>query len=246
MKHGSLFTGIGGFDLAAQRMGWENVFHCEVEDHLRKFLKLKWPNAKSFGNIKNADFNQFSGKIDVLSGGFPCQNISAAGKKEGLHGAKSQLWFEMFRAVSEIRPRFVLAENSNQITKKGLEIILFQLAQIGYDAEWETFWASEFGFDHRRARTYFLAYPTGEGWKGILQGVKGKCRESNQRQINEALDSFCNPFLRFEEVCGKSPIFGVDDGLPNRLDIVPRLSGCGNAIIPEIAFQIFKEINNHV
>jgi DNA (cytosine-5)-methyltransferase 1 len=242
MTHGSLFSGIGGFDLAAEWMGWENLFHCEIDQRLRAFLKSKWPGSKSFENIQHADFNEFRGKIDMLTGGFPCQNISTAGNKEGLHGAKSSLWFEFYRAITSIHPRFVLIENSNQLSRKGLEIILLQLAESGYDAQWETFRASEFGHDHYRPRTYILAHTSSHRWEGLLYRIKAERFEKIERSEHTPLDTYCHPFLRFTESTGKSVLFGMDDGISGRVDVVHRLGACGNAVVPQIPYAIFQAI----
>ncbi|HAE65726.1 MAG TPA: DNA (cytosine-5-)-methyltransferase, partial [Sphingobacterium sp.] len=110
MTHGSLFSGIGGFDLAAQWMGWQNIFHCEINPFCQKILKYYWPNADSYTDIKQTDFSIYRGKIDVLSGGFPCQPFSTAGKRKGAEDDR-YLWPEMLRAIDEIRPTWVIGEN---------------------------------------------------------------------------------------------------------------------------------------
>ncbi len=96
MKHGSLFSGIGGFDLAAEWMGWENVFHCEWNEFGKKVLKHYWPNAESFHDITKTDFTKYANQIDILTGGFPCQPYSAAGKRLGKEDER-HLWPEMLR-----------------------------------------------------------------------------------------------------------------------------------------------------
>jgi len=114
MRHGSLFSGIGGFDLAAEWMGWHNVFHCEWNEFGRKILNYYWPNSTSYGNIKETDFNIYRGRIDVLTGGFPCQPYSTAGKRLGKEDDR-HLWPEMLRAIKEIQPRFIVGENVSGI-----------------------------------------------------------------------------------------------------------------------------------
>src|SRR5205809_247742 len=110
MKHGSLFSGIGGFDLAAEWMGWENCFHCEIDEFCQKILNYYWPNAKSYYDIKKTDFTEWNGNIDIVSGGFPCQPYSQAGKRKGKEDDR-HLWPEMRRAIREIRPSWVVGEN---------------------------------------------------------------------------------------------------------------------------------------
>ncbi|MDD3744410.1 MAG: DNA (cytosine-5-)-methyltransferase, partial [Lentimicrobiaceae bacterium] len=110
MKHGSLFSGIGGFDLAAEWAGWTNVFHCEIEEFPKKILKYYWPDAISYGDITKTDFTIHRGQVDVLTGGFPCQPFSLAGKRKGTEDHRN-LWSEMLRAIREIQPVWVVGEN---------------------------------------------------------------------------------------------------------------------------------------
>ena len=110
LRHGSLFSGIGGFDLAAEWMGWDNVFHCEWNEFGQKVLKHYWPQAESFSDITKTDFTKYYGKIDILTGGFPCQPYSSAGKRKGKEDER-HLWPEMLRTIREVSPRFVVGEN---------------------------------------------------------------------------------------------------------------------------------------
>lgn len=115
MRHGSLFSGIGGFDLAAEWMGWENVFHCEWNEFGQKILKHHFPEADSYSDICKTDFRKYEGTIEIISGGFPCQPFSKVGKRKGAEDER-YLWHEMLRAVQEIKPQFVIAENVYGIT----------------------------------------------------------------------------------------------------------------------------------
>ena len=115
MKHGSLFSGIGGFDLAAQSVGWENVFHCELNPFGQKILKYYWPKAISYADIKETDFTIHRGTIDIITGGFPCQPYSAAGKRLGKEDDR-HLWPEMLRAIREIQPTWIVGENVRGLT----------------------------------------------------------------------------------------------------------------------------------
>lgn len=110
LRHGSLFSGIGGFDLAAEWAGWENAFHCEFQPWCRRVLRFHFPNAISYGDIKKTDFRGWQGRIDVLSGGFPCQPFSSAGKRRGAQDDR-YLWPEYLRAIEECQPRWVVGEN---------------------------------------------------------------------------------------------------------------------------------------
>lgn len=110
MRHGSLFSGIGGFDLAAEWMGWENVFHCEWNEFGQKVLKHYWPEARSYEDITKTDFTIWNGRIDILTGGFPCQGFSTAGKRMGTDDER-YLWPEMLRSIDEIKPTWIIGEN---------------------------------------------------------------------------------------------------------------------------------------
>lgn len=121
LTHGSLFSGIGGFDLAAEWMGWENMFHCEWNEFGQRILNYYWPKAECYGDITKTDFTIWRGRIDVLSGGFPCQDASIAKQdgngQQGLQGKRTGLFFEMVRAIEEIRPKYIIAENVANILK---------------------------------------------------------------------------------------------------------------------------------
>jgi DNA (cytosine-5)-methyltransferase 1 len=166
MTHVSLFSGIGGFDLAAEWMGWENVFHCEWNPFGQKVLKHYWPKAISYEDITKTDFTVHRGNIDILTGGFPCQDASIAkqcGKgQQGLQGSRTGLFFEMVRAIKEIRPKYIVAENVANILKtnggRDFSAILTELSSMGYNAEWRVCRASEIGAPHHRARLYLVAY----------------------------------------------------------------------------------------
>lgn len=159
MKLGSLFTGIGGIDLAFQRAGFEIGFQVEIDDYCNKVLARHWPTVPRFGDIravKGADLPA----IDVLAGGFPCQDISAAGKGAGIkEGTRSGLWFEFARLIGEIRPRVVLLENVAAILSRDGVRVIADLAALGYGAEWGIISAADAGAPHRRERWFCVAYP---------------------------------------------------------------------------------------
>jgi DNA (cytosine-5)-methyltransferase 1 len=138
MRHGSLFSGIGGFDLASEWMGWENVFHCEWMEFPRKVLDYYWPNADSHIDICKTDFTKYANKIDILTGGWPCQPFSHAGKRKSTKDERF-LWHEMLRAIQEIKPKFVIGENVLGITNidGGLvfEKVCVDLETEGYEVQ---------------------------------------------------------------------------------------------------------------
>jgi DNA (cytosine-5)-methyltransferase 1 len=163
MKHASLFSGIGGFDLAAEWMGWENVFHCEWMEFPRKVLDYYWPNADSYIDICKTDFKKYANKIDILTGGFPCQPFSMAGKRKGTDDER-YLWGEMLRAVQEIKPQFVIAENVFGITNIDggmvFEQVCLDLETEGYEVQPFIIPAAAKNAPHRRDRCWFIAQNT--------------------------------------------------------------------------------------
>lgn len=161
MLHASLFSGIGGFDLAAEWAGWENAFNCEIDPFCRKVLKYHFPKAEQYGNIKTTDFTVWRGRIDVLSGGFPCQPFSLAGKRQGTNDDR-YLWPEMLRAIREIRPRWVVGENVFGIVNwsNGLvfEQVCSDLEAVGYKIQPFVLPACAVDAPHRRDRTWFIGH----------------------------------------------------------------------------------------
>jgi DNA (cytosine-5)-methyltransferase 1 len=161
MKHGSLFSGIGGFDLAAQWMGWDNVFHCEINSFGRKVLKYYWPKAISYEDITKTDFTIHRGKIDILTGGFPCQPYSTAGKRLGKEDDR-HLWPEMLRAIREIQPRWIVGENVRGLVSWNggmvFEEVQADLEDEGYEVQPFILPACAVNAPHRRDRVWFIAY----------------------------------------------------------------------------------------
>jgi DNA (cytosine-5)-methyltransferase 1 len=161
MRHGSLFSGIGGFDLASEWMGWENVFHCEWMEFPRKVIDYYWPNADSHIDICKTDFKKYANTIDILTGGFPCQPFSTAGKRKGTEDER-YLWGEMLRAIQEIKPKYVIAENVFGITNidGGLvfEQVCLDLEAQGYEVQPFIIPAVSKNAPHRRDRVWFVAY----------------------------------------------------------------------------------------
>lgn len=159
-RHGSLFSGIGGFDLAAEWMGWENVFHCEWNEFGQKILKYYWPNAISYGDITKTDFTIHRGNIDILTGGFPCQPYSHAGKRLGKEDER-HLWPEMLRAIREISPRWIVGENVSGLTNWNGGLVFNEvqsdLEAEGYEILPVLLPAASIGAPHKRERIWFIA-----------------------------------------------------------------------------------------
>lgn len=161
MRHGSLFSGIGGFDLASEWMGWDNVFNCEIEEFPRKILNYYFPNAISYEDIKSTDFTIHRGQIDILTGGFPCQPYSVAGKRKGKNDER-HLWPEMLRAIREISPRWVVGENVRGLINWNGGLVFDEvqsdLEAEGYEVQAFILPAASVGAPHRRDRVWFVAY----------------------------------------------------------------------------------------
>jgi DNA (cytosine-5)-methyltransferase 1 len=161
MTHGSLFSGIGGFDLAAKWMGWENVFHVERDPFCRQVLTHHFPKSQSFDDVKTFDATPFRGRIRVLSGGFPCQPFSAAGKRAGTSDDR-YLWPEMFRIIREARPTYVVAENVRGLLSWNeglvLDTVCADLEGEGYEVFPTILPAASVNAPHRRDRIWIVAY----------------------------------------------------------------------------------------
>ena len=161
MRMLDLFSGIGGFSLAAEWC-WgkelEIVYMVENDIYCQRVLKKQFPDTPIYSDIRDFKCGTFNG-IDLITGGFPCQDISIAGKGVGIEGERSGLWTEFKRIISEVRPKFALIENVPILTNRGLDRVLCNLAEIGYDAEWQCISASEVGAWHKRERIWIVAYP---------------------------------------------------------------------------------------
>ena len=283
MKHGSLFSGIGGFDLAAEWMGWENVFHCEWNEFGQRVLKHHFPKALSYADIKKTDFNVHRGRVDIISGGFPCQPYSSAGKRLGKEDDR-HLWPEMLRAIREIQPRWVLGENVLGLTNwnGGLvfEEVQADLEAEGYEVQPFILSACAVNAPHVRQRVWFVAHSHGgadrraarkdereSGAERIQERdsvrqsaqsgeVRGNAPNSDgsrsgqdHGQRKSELGDKSDTLPNWDNFPTEPPICSGDDGLSDRLDNItfPKwrnesIAAYGNAIVPQVAHQIFKSI----
>lgn len=285
MTHGSLFSGIGGFDLAAQWMGWDNIFHCEWNPFGQKVLKYYWPEAISYNDITKTDFTIHRGSIDILTGGFPCQPYSLAGKRKGKDDER-HLWPEMLRAIREIQPCWIVGENVHGIINwsGGLvfEEVQTDLEAQGYEVQSYVLPAAGVqNAPHRRDRVWFVAHRNGNGQyrsNGKHEKQSSEGREYAQRDIGESDDdgdaADTNGIGRRENerrrngesnVIDKngattnwqtfptvSPICDEDDGISYGLDSItfPKwrqesIKAGGNAVVPQVVYQIFKTIQDY-
>lgn len=243
MRCGHLFNGIGGFPLAAHWMGWQNIFHCEIDDFCNKVMNKHFPNSIQHGNIKEQDFTGYRGAIDLITGGFPCQDISIVGSGRGITGEKSGLWLHMHRAIDEIRPRIVVIENSSELLKKGFEKVLYPLSQIGYNVEWDCFQANQFGRPHKRKRLFIVAYANGIGREGDYEKCGILSKVSYRSDLQDTPPDLLLSLERFDRTKNFANV-RMDNGFPEELD-KPGIRALGNAIVPQVALQIFKAIQEY-
>ena len=166
MKLLDLFSGIGGFSLGLERSGhFETVAFCEIEPYCRAVLAKHWPKVPCYDDIRTLTADRLKADgiaVDAICGGFPCQDISNAGRRAGIGGERSGLWSEYARLIGELRPRFVIVENVAALLGRGINVVLGDLATLGFDAEWHCIPASAVGAPHRRDRIWIVAHPHGD------------------------------------------------------------------------------------
>jgi DNA (cytosine-5)-methyltransferase 1 len=248
-----LFSGIGGFSLGLERAGMETIAFCEFDGAARKVLEKHWPNVPIYNDVRELSYERLQADglygIDIICGGFPCQDLSCAGSKKGISGERSGLWGEYKRLISEIRPRFAIMENvANLLIGDGGSwgrAFFGDLAEIGYDAEWHIISASSIGAPHIRERIWILAYPNSERRSSIFRRSSEKFRNlAHDKPVGSLFD--WNGFryersrkkITFASLC-KPPICRVNDGVPGRVD---RLKQLGNSVVPQIPELIGRAI----
>ena len=254
MKVGSLFAGIGGFDLGLERAGFEIAWQVEIDPYCQRVLAKHWPAVTRYGDIREVDWHTVE-PVDLLCGGFPCQDISLAGKGAGLTGERSGLWFEYAKAIEVLKPRYVLIENVSALRSRGLDQVLGALASLGYDAEWHCIPACAVGAPHRRDRVWVVAYASCAGRRSRGQSSSTR-QEIAHRSIEMAHSTSAGPQGHGAEcelgqgqsemqVSGSGwwqsePDVGrVAHGVPSRVD---RLRALGNAVVPQIVESIGRFI----
>lgn len=264
-----LFSGIGGFSLGLERAGMRTVAFCEIDKKAQKVLRKHWPDVPIYDNVQTLSAKGLADDgiaVDVICEGFPCQDISLAGKGAGLEGERSGLWWEFHRIIKEITPQWVIIENVSALRNRGLDQVLRSLSQIGYDAVWHCIPASAVGAPHRRDRIWIVAYPASKGlsrWgqseqhSGSQEGGAGLVNEFERR--SQTLADTIGPRLQGIERQGQAeaqrqsggylaecswwatePDVGrVAHGVPGRVD---RLKQLGNAVVPQIPEWIGRQI----
>jgi DNA (cytosine-5)-methyltransferase 1 len=220
-----LFSGIGGFSLGLERAGMRTVAFCESSSFCRRVLMRRWPGVHCYDDIRTLTADRLAADgiaADVICGGFPCQDISNAGKGAGIDGERSGLWTEFARIICEVRPRYVVVENVAALLNRGLDKILADLAALGFDAEWHCIPACAVGAPHRRDRVWIVATMA----DAAAVGFQERHRLLTRRQIADAAAA-AHAWWEFEPGMGR-----VADGIPDRVD---RLKALGNAVVPQIA-----------
>lgn len=267
-----LFSGIGGFSIGLERAGMTTVAFCEIDKKARLVLKKHWPDVPIFEDVSTLTKDLLDERgiaVDVICGGFPCQDISLAGKGAGIEGERSGLWSEYARLIGELRPRYVIVENVSALLSRGLDRVLGDLASLGYDAEWHCIPASAVGAPHRRDRIWIVAYPSivqqygcnidaetsssqipelrNSDGSDIVAYTSGK-RSQGQREPVQPISqtqiinrqAIISLSSGFREFWRVEPRVGqVANGVPYRMD---RLKQLGNAVVPQIPELIGRAI----
>lgn len=286
LNHGSLFSGIGGFDLAAEWAGWNNIFHCEWNEFGQKVLKHHFPKSLSYADITKTDFSIHEGNIDIITGGFPCQPYSTAGLRKG-KADERHLFPHMLRCIKEVKPRWVIGENVRGLVNWNGGLVFNEvyddLEREGYEVQSFLIPAAGVNAPHQRYRIWFVAYsedfryestttinkwkeyiknnwngirtilePNGEIWDASNSDTSRVHEQHNTTESNESPKFSRSSFERrdFSRFPTKPPVCGGDDGIPRELDSITfskwrneSIKAYGNAIVPQVAFQIFKAIN---
>jgi len=238
----ALFAGGGGGILGGILLGWRTICAVEIDPYCRSILLARQRDGMLepfpiWDDVTTFDGYPWRGRVDVVSGGFPCQDISTAGKETGIRGSRSGLWAEFARIIGEVQPRFVLVENSPMLTFRGLDVVLGDLAALGYDARWGCIPAAYTGACHRRDRIWILANSMPIRWnpaKHILPKEYpdlGELFKPDGIPVGKKVQTYWQCTKAQREVFGRSPIHRVDDGMGRWMD---RIKALGNGQVPAV------------
>lgn len=233
-----LFSGIGGFSLGLERTGgFKTVAFCEIESSPRAVLAKHWPEVPCYEDVRTLTAGKLAADgiyPDVIVGGFPCQDLSTSGSRKGLDGERSGLWYEFARLISEVRPKFVIVENSPELLDGWIGNVLGPLAALGFDAEWHCIPASHVGAPHGRDRVWIIAYPSSLGQSqpgGYFNAVHPA--PDAYREADTVVELFRRGAVPF--VCERHD--GVSAGMAKH-----QLTALGNAVVPQIPELIGQAI----
>jgi len=246
-----LFSGIGGFSLGLESVGMHTVAFCESDGYARRVLRKHWPEVWLYEDVRTLTAKRLKadgvGPIDLICGGFPCQDISCAGKGAGIEGSRSGLWSEYARLIREIRPRWVIIENVAYLRYRGLDRVLSDLAALGLDAVWITIPASKIGLPHKRERIWILAYSPGISGPMLLsKATDGIARQRLPNSIKPGHRWQRKPRGHQPESVGWSVTPRVRrscNGVRTRMDS-DRIRCLGNAVVPQVVAMIGRAVLN--
>lgn len=268
---GSLFAGIGGFDLGFERCGMQCRWQVEIDDFATRVLTKHWPSVHRERDIRQCGRHNLEA-VDIICGGFPCQDISYAGHGAGLDGERSGLFFEAVRVVQQLRPRAVVLENVAALLTRGLDRVLGTLAEVGYDAEWHCIPAAAVGAPHIRDRVFVMAYAAGsrrqEGTRlrgdGKSSGRRKSSRGSSdrgedvadaqgdglerQRAAEQQVSNSRRKKNELERFCHsvRAVQWAIEPAVGRVVNGIPdrmdRLRGLGNAVVPQVAEFVGKMV----
>ena len=239
MKVLDLFSGLGGFSLGLERAGMQTVAFCEIEPFQRAVLKKHWPEVPCYEDVRTLTAERLAADgiaVDVICGGFPCQDLSVAGKGAGISGSRSGLWSEITRLVRDLEPRFVILENVSVLLARGISDVLGDLASLGYDAEWHCIPAYYVGSPQARDRVWIVAYPMQSrgtrgraGWDWWGEKSKGQA----------GFVDWCSDEKANDKLWLEPPLDRVAYGVSRSVDSINSL---GNAVVPQIPEMIGRAI----
>lgn len=243
-----LFSGIGGFSLGLEKTGnFKTIAFCEIDKHACEILNKHWPNVPILGCVSSINKENFNESINVITGGFPCQDLSVAGRKGGLSAPRSGLWAEMFRIIGEYRPKIAVIENVSNLLigedGQWFTKLLYDLASIGYDAQWHVIPASAIGAGHHRKRVWIIAYPT-QKRRALPEKIYNKIalEISHRRTPRSVISLLANVKQIQLRTCDYD--HRKLDGISKAVDSFERL---GNTIQPQIAeiigMAIYEALN---
>jgi len=261
---GSLFSGAGLCDLGLHMAGFQHRFFCESDPFCRSIISRHWPGVPIYKDVRDVS-GITAPNVDVLAGGFPCQDVSSAGGRAGIkHGTRSGLWYEYARIISEMRPRYAIIENVKGLLSRGMGTVLSELSAIGYDAEWTCLSAASVGAPHIRQRIFIVAYPHSfrpDGQRRVLSTLQRNLGTDHKPGrgsdwLGVPLDRTTRASIR--AVYGRCVLRGMADGIAGRLDIPngresggvmaltlqerddwrSRLKAIGNGVCPQQSYRI--------
>ena len=263
LTFGSLFSGVGGFDLGFERAGWGCAWQVEIDPYCNQVLEKHWPHVRRHDDIRTFDASDFE-HVDAIIGGFPCQDVAWVGHGDGINGSRSGLFREMLRVVRDMEPRFVVLENVAALLDRGIREVLGALATLGFDAEWNCYRASQFGAPHLRDRVFILAYrpadaPEPSGGRVLANAgsesrfIQQPLRHAYQAELADGGAALAGDQLARLPDYGQASTgvgaWAAEPGLgrlvcgaANRMD---RHRALGNIVVPEVAEYLARRLVTH-